>query len=105
MEVHHHPDLHHTPKPWKDYLLEYLMIFLAVMTGFFAGSYREHLADRGKEDEYMESLVRDLAADTVSLKAGFPVKEARIVAIDTVFLFFESHPEPKTIPFNVYKNI
>jgi len=105
MEVHHHPQLEHKPKPWKEYLLEYLMIFLAVMTGFFAEGYREHLSDRGKEYEYMESLVRDLVADTVALKAGFPVKEARVTAIDSVFLFFESHPEPKMIPFNIYRNI
>ena len=30
MEVHHHPDLHHKPKKWKEYFLEFLMIFLAV---------------------------------------------------------------------------
>ena len=34
MEVHHHPDLHHKPKAWKEYLLEGLMIFLAVTMGF-----------------------------------------------------------------------
>jgi len=56
MEVHHHPDLHHKPKPWKEYLLEYLMIFLAVMTGFFAESYREHLSDKSKEKEYLLAL-------------------------------------------------
>ena len=53
----------------------------------------------------MESLVRDLALDTVALNAGFPMKEERIKAIDSVFLFFESHAEPKTIPFNIYRNI
>lgn len=30
MEVHHHPQLKHEPKPWKEYILEYLMIVLAV---------------------------------------------------------------------------
>ena len=34
MEVHHHPDLHHKPKKWKEYFLEFLMIFLAVTMGF-----------------------------------------------------------------------
>jgi len=105
MEVHHHPQLHHGKKPWKEYFLEGLMIFLAVMMGFFAESYRERISDRAKEHEYMESLVRDLASDTVALKAGFPVKEARVKAIDSVFLFFEGHPEPKTIPLTVYRNI
>jgi hypothetical protein len=56
MEVHHHPQLEHKPKPWKEYLLEYLMIFLAVMTGFFAESYREHLSERSKEYEYAVNI-------------------------------------------------
>ena len=49
MEVHHHPNLHHKPKPWKEYILEYLMIVLAVTTGFFAESLREHISTNEKE--------------------------------------------------------
>jgi hypothetical protein len=64
MEVHHHPQLHHQPKPWKEYLLEGLMIFIAVTLGFFAESYREHINDRGKEKEYMSSLLKELSYDT-----------------------------------------
>src|SRR6185503_19811931 len=67
MEVHHHPQLEHKPKPWKEYLLEYLMIFLAVMTGFFAESYREHLGERSKGYEYAVNIKKDLALDTASL--------------------------------------
>lgn len=63
MEVHHHPQLEHKPKPWKEYLLEYFMIFLAVMTGFFAESYREHLSDRSKEKEYLSALKVELRND------------------------------------------
>jgi hypothetical protein len=32
MEVHHHPDLHHKRKIFKEYILEFLMIFLTVFT-------------------------------------------------------------------------
>jgi hypothetical protein len=46
MEVHRHPQLEHKPKPWKEYFLEYIMIFLAVVTGFFAEGLREHMGDR-----------------------------------------------------------
>ena len=60
MEVHHHPDLRHKPKAWKEYFLEFLMIFLAVTLGFFAEGYREHLSDRSKEKEYMLSMLEDL---------------------------------------------
>ena len=40
MEVHHHPNLHHTGKHWKEYFLEFLMIFLAVTLWFFAENIR-----------------------------------------------------------------
>jgi len=67
MEVHHHPDLHHKEKPWKEYLLEGLMIFLAVTMGFFAESLREHIANKEKENQIIASLVRDLKKDTARL--------------------------------------
>jgi hypothetical protein len=67
MEVHHHPHLHHTGKPLKEYFLEFLMIFIAVTLGFFAESYREHLVDRGKEKEIISALYNDLKNDTSNL--------------------------------------
>jgi hypothetical protein len=103
MEVHHHPDVE--KKGLKEYILEGLMIFLAVTMGFFAESIREHIADHERENQYMESLINDLALDTVAFKSGFPIKEQRIRAIDSVYLFFESHPAPKAITVNVYRNI
>ena len=56
MEVHHHPDLHHKSKPWKEYLLEFLMIFLAVTLGFFAENFRERTVNNEKERHYVERL-------------------------------------------------
>jgi hypothetical protein len=67
MEVHHHPDLHHKAKKWKEYLLEFLMIFLAVTLGFFAESFREHILDKEKEKQSIESIIKSIASDTVQL--------------------------------------
>jgi hypothetical protein len=54
MEVHHHPELPHgESKRFKEYVLEFLMIFLAVTMGFIAESIREHLSDSSKESEYI----------------------------------------------------
>jgi hypothetical protein len=39
MEVHHHPDLHHEPKKWKEYFLEFLMIFFGSNDGFLCRKY------------------------------------------------------------------
>jgi len=84
MEVHHHPDLHHKPKPWKEYLLEYLMIFLAVMTGFFAESYREHLSERSKEYEYIVNIKKDLLTEKTNLDIWMPSLYRRIAGFDTL---------------------
>lgn len=84
MEVHHHPDLHHKPKHWKEYLLEYIMIFLAVTTGFFAESLREHLSDRSKEREYIVSLNKDLTNDTANMRTWIHGFNARINDYDTL---------------------
>ena len=61
MEVHHHP--HVEKKSFKEYLLEGLMIFLAVTLGFFAETIREHLVEKEKERQYVESLCADLQSD------------------------------------------
>ena len=67
MEVHHHPDLHHKKKNFREYFLEFLMIFLAVTMGFIAENVREYFTDAQKEKQYIFSLYEDLQADTVQL--------------------------------------
>jgi hypothetical protein len=103
MEVHHHPEVE--KKGFKEYILEGLMIFLAVFMGFIAENIREKVTDHEREKQYMESLVKDLAADTVNLRIGFPMKDVRLRSIDSVFQFFESHSDPKLIPADIYRQI
>ena len=62
MEVHHHPNVE--KKNFKEYFLEFLMIFLAVTMGFFAESLREHISDKSKEKEYLSSMISELKYDT-----------------------------------------
>ena len=62
MEVHHHPQLEHEPKPWKEYFLEFVMIFLAVTMGFFAESFREHIVNKERENIYIHSFYEDFKA-------------------------------------------
>jgi hypothetical protein len=65
MEVHHHPNTE--KKKFKEYFLEFLMIFLAVSLGFFAESLREHMADKRKEKQIIVALVNDMKKDTANL--------------------------------------
>ena len=75
MEVHHHPQLHHEKKPWKEYLLEGLMIFIAVTMGFFAESLREHITERNSAAELAGSFYAELKRDSVSVQT---VQERRL---------------------------
>ena len=86
MEVHHHPDLHHNPKKWKEYFLEFLMIFLAVTLGFFAEGLREKLADKEKARQGIESLVKCLESDQSQLKSIISANKKVIRHLDSLVL-------------------
>ena len=61
MEVHHHPEVE--KKGFKEYILEGLMIFLAVTMGFFAESLRAHLDNNEDTVKSMHAMVSDLKSD------------------------------------------
>lgn len=84
MEVHHHPDLHHKRKNFKEYFLEFLMIFLAVTLGFFAEGLREHLSDKRIEREYIVSFVEDLKQDTANFNLVIPASENNLKGVDSL---------------------
>lgn len=90
MEVHHHPDLHHKPKKWKEYFLEFLMIFLAVTMGFIAENIREHFVLKKHEKEYMVSLVRDLNNDIAGLTRSEASVTRYVHGADSIFSLFKT---------------
>jgi len=65
MEVHHHP--HVGVKKLKEYLLEGLMIFIAISMGFIAENIRESISKSEKELALVESLIQNLRSDTSTL--------------------------------------
>ncbi|MEO6132362.1 MAG: hypothetical protein ABIQ02_10975 [Saprospiraceae bacterium] len=67
MEVHHHPDLKHEKKNFREYFLEFLMIFLAVTLGFFAENIREYIANKEKAKQSIETIITSIASDTAQL--------------------------------------
>ena len=99
MEVHHHPEIE--KKGLKEYVLEGLMIFLAVMMGFFAESYREHLSEHSKEGEYIVNIKKDLVADTANLGVWIPALHARMLSFDTLINYLET-PGPVKEGSNMY---
>ena len=82
MEVHHHP--HVGKKSFKEYILEGLMIFLAVSMGFIAEGIRENMVRHEKEFHLMEILLKDLKEDTTRMNASITNTQAKVAALDTL---------------------
>jgi cell division protein FtsB len=84
MEVHHHPQLEHKPKPFKEYLLEGFMIFIAVMMGFIAENIRQTIEDNEHVQQLTAQLANDLKADTARLNKEFKEEMKILRSNDTL---------------------
>jgi len=86
MEIHHHT--HHPSggrrKKWTHYFWEFLMLFLAVFCGFLAEYQLEHMIEKDREKQYMQSLVEDLSADTTMLNEGYVQAQVQINLHDSI---------------------
>lgn len=102
MEVHHHPNLNHISKPWKEHFLEFLMIFLAVTLGFFAENLREHYLENKKAKEYAYSLYDDLKVDTASIQRTYDEKKWILSKFDSVQIILTSNDISKNNEFIYY---
>jgi hypothetical protein len=65
MEVHTHT---HTPrKRWAHYFWEFLMLFLAVFAGFLAENQREHIIEKKRARQFLQSMLVDVQTNTKNL--------------------------------------
>jgi hypothetical protein len=99
MEVHHP---HVEKKNFKEYLLEGLMIFLAVTMGFFAEQIREHFVEAKREKEYIVSMLKELRSDSVQLTNVFK-DTARIKKMDSLSLLLLSRNDSQTVIKSIYR--
>jgi hypothetical protein len=82
MEVHHHPEVE--KKGFKEYILEGLMIFLAVMMGFIAENIRESISEHKRATEFARSYYGDIKKDTALLHRAMRFSAHKISAIDSI---------------------
>jgi hypothetical protein len=88
MEVHHHPEVE--KKGFKEYILEGLMIFLAVTMGFFAETIREGISESAKGREYIRSFAQDLRRDTATFSGVIAFDAAKLMALKSIFACYDS---------------
>ena len=82
MEVHAHT--HTARKKWTHYFWEFLMLFFAVFCGFFAEYQLEHKIEKDREKQYMQSMLKDLEKDTVSINRAIAGNNSLLKGLDTL---------------------
>ena len=96
MEVHSHSHSH-AKKNWKGYFWEFIMLFLAVFSGFLAEYQLEHVIEDKRENQYALTLFEDIRADTVELKERITEISFTTTRIDTFRAMVHAH-EINSIP-------
>ncbi|HEY6063625.1 MAG TPA: hypothetical protein VIV35_08450 [Chitinophagaceae bacterium] len=103
MEVHAHT--HTERKKWTHYLWEFLMLFLAVFSGFLAENFREHLVEHQREKKYMISFVEDLETDTMELRTAIGKCDSAALYSDSVLMFLASYKPSREVPLRLATQI
>jgi hypothetical protein len=67
MEVHHPTHASHK-KNWRSFILEFLILFLAVRLGFLAENFRETFIEKEQEYELAKSLYSEVRSDSFDLE-------------------------------------
>jgi len=89
MEVHHHPKVE--KKNFKEYLLEGLMIFIAVTLGFFSETIRENISEKHREKDYIVGLINNVQNDTSNLKRIIRENDLELKGIDSLMKISKSN--------------
>lgn len=76
---------------FKTYLIEGLMLFIAVSLGFLADNLREYIGDRQKEKELVTSLIHNLEDDKNVFKYAIEENEQKLLGLDSL-LMMEGKP-------------
>ena len=90
MEVSHHAHSHQSAKNWKSYVGEFLMLFLAVFSGFIAENLRESYVEKEKAHEYISSMISDLQKDTLQLEQTIRVNRKLIKGVDSLLHYLKA---------------
>ncbi len=101
MEVHHHPHVgsdSHRKKNFKEYFLEFLMIFLAVTMGFIAESIREHFIETKTAHAYLESYRNELLANQIQFKHYKEEFTGLVPVYDSIVTILYEKEENKDLP-------
>ncbi len=98
MEVHHHPHIPTHAKPWKEYLLEGLMIFVAVTLGYGAENVREHYVETKKAIISAKNLYVDVINDSIGYANTIKSRDKQDTCFEIINAYYNNNELDKEVP-------
>ncbi len=99
----YHPHKMHQGRKFKDYFLEFIMLFIAITAGFFMENLREYYVERHKEKQFIGSMIKDIQEDTTSMQSIMESNKKQIKGIDSLLNILEKpHTEINIKEFYKY---
>ena len=98
MEVHHHPHIPTHAKPWKEYIIEGLMIFVAVTLGYAAENVREHYVNKHKGIISVQNLYKDLKEDSINYERSIKNRNFQDSCFVVISNLFDENKIKNEIP-------
>lgn len=98
MEVHHHPHIPTHAKPWKEYLLEGFMIFVAVTLGYGAENVREHYVETKKALISAKNLYVDVTYDSIGYASTKVNRNKQDSCFEIINTYYNNNALDKEIP-------
>ena len=98
MEVHHHPHVPTHSKPWKEYLIEGLMIFVAVTLGYGAENIREHNVNKHKAIISLQDLYKDLKQDSILYVKGLKRRNLQDASFEIISNLYDEKKVLNNVP-------
>jgi hypothetical protein len=95
MEVHHHP--HVEKKKFKEYFLEFIMIFLAVTLGFIAENIREHFAEEKSIHQYLQTFKQELIRNDAIINYEQKFMSTKLPLVDSLAIIFDEGRENQNL--------
>jgi hypothetical protein len=96
-----HGKEHEAIKHFRHYLFDFLILFLAVVAGFFVDNLREHYVEVQKENQFIHSMITDLNDDIHELDSTLNKRYEKQVMIDSM-LWILSSPQYKQYGNQLY---
>ena len=90
MEVHHHS---HHPKKFKEYITEFLMLFLAVTLGFLAENIREVYVEKERAHELIVQLQSDIKNNIKLIDSVVQRDKKMLMEFDTAVVYLVSRKQ------------